>query len=238
MDNAIYTTLTRQSGLMQEMRAVANNIANVSTTGFRREGVIFSEYLAGLEGNEPSLSMAYAHGRHVDQSQGGLTRTGGTFDFAIEGEGFFMIETPQGNQLTRAGSFIPSPEGELLTPDGFRLLDPGGTPIAIPSGAKDVALAADGTLSAGGDPIAQVGIFTPNDPNGLRHVGGTRFTAEAGAEPVEGAVLMQGYLEESNVDPVSEIARMIEVQRAYEMGQAFLDREDERIRGVISTLGR
>ncbi|OWY02277.1 MULTISPECIES: flagellar hook-basal body complex protein [unclassified Thioclava] len=238
MDNAIYATLTRQSGLMREMRTVANNIANVSTTGFRREGVIFSEYLSGLEGNEPSLSMARAHGRMIDRSQGGLTQTGGAFDFAIEGEGFFMIETPQGNQLTRAGSFIPSAAGELLTPDGYRLLDSGGTPVAIPSGASSVALAADGTLSNNGQPIAQVGVYLPTDPSGLRHVGGTRFTAEAGAEPVEGAVLMQGFLEDSNVDPVTEIARMIEVQRAYEMGQAFLEREDERIRSVIQTLAR
>jgi flagellar basal-body rod protein FlgF len=238
MDNAIYATLTRQSGLMQEMRTVANNIANASTTGFRREGVIFSEYVAGLEGDEPSLSMAYANGRNIDLQQGGLTQTGGRFDFAIEGDGFFMIETPQGNQLTRAGSFIPSPEGELLSPDGYRLLDPGGTPIAVPNGAQDIALASDGTLSAAGEPIAQIGVFLPNDPNGLNHVGGTRFATPAGAQPVEQATLLQGFLEDSNVNPVSEISRMIEVQRAYELGQKFLDREDERIRGVISTLAR
>ncbi|KEO52324.1 flagellar hook-basal body complex protein [Thioclava indica] len=238
MDNAIYATLSRQSGLMQEMRTVANNIANVSTTGFRREGVIFSEYISGLEDNGPSLSMAYANGRNIDLQQGGLTQTGGRFDFAIEGEGFFMIETPQGNQLTRAGSFIPSPEGELLSPDGYRLLDPGGTPVAVPGGVQDIALASDGTLSAAGEPIAQVGVFLPSDPNELTHVGGTRFAAEAGAEPMEGATLLQGYLEDSNVNPVSEISRMIEVQRAYELGQKFLDREDERIRSVISTLAR
>ncbi|TMV94631.1 flagellar hook-basal body complex protein [Thioclava sp. BHET1] len=238
MDNSIYAALNRQSGLMQEMRVVANNIANASTTGFRREGVIFAEHVAALQAQEPSLSMADARGRDIDLTQGGLTQTGNAFDFAIEGEGFFMIETPQGNQLTRAGSFIPSPEGELLTPDGYRLLDPGGTAIAVPGGVGDIALAPDGTLSAQGNPIAQVGVFLPTDPAGLRHVGGTRFSTEAGAEPVEQATLLQGYREESNVDPITEISRMIEVQRAYELGQKFLDREDERIRGVITTLGR
>ena len=238
MDNAIYATLGRQSGLMQEMRTVANNIANASTTGFRREGVIFSEYISALKGNEPSLSMAYANGRNIDLQQGGLTQTGGSFDFTIEGEGFFMIETPQGNQLTRAGSFIPSPEGSLLNPDGYRLLDPGGTPITVPAGAHDIGLAPDGTLSAAGEPIAQIGVFLPNDPDALRYVGGTRFRADAGAEPVEQATLLQGYLEDSNVNPISEISRMIEVQRAYELGQNFLDREDQRIRSVITTLGK
>jgi len=238
MDNAGYTTLGRQSGLLAEMQAVANNIANLSTAGFRKEGVIFAEHVAALGGDEPSLSMAHASARIVDLQQGPLTKTGGTFDFAIEGEGFFLIETPEGNQLTRAGSFTPSAEGELVTPDGHRLLDGGAAPVFVPPGAGTVALAADGTLSADGTPVAQIGLFAPTDPNGLRHRGGTRFDAEAGVEPIEGAAILQGYVESSNVNAVEEIARMIEVQRAYELGQTFLDREDERIRGVISALSR
>ena len=238
MDNAGYTTLGRQSGLMAEMQVVANNIANLSTAGFRKEGVIFAEHVAALGGDEPSLSMAHASARIVDLQQGPLTKTGGTFDFAIEGEGFFLIETPEGNQLTRAGSFTPSAEGELVTPDGHRLLDGGAAPVFVPPGAGTVALAADGTLSADGTPVAQIGLFAPTDPNGLRHRGGTRFDAEAGVEPIEGAAILQGYVESSNVNAVEEIARMIEVQRAYELGQTFLDREDERIRGVISALSR
>lgn len=237
MDNAIYATLTRQSGLMREMRTVANNIANVSTAGFRREGVIFSEHVAALADREPSLSMAHANARHIDLSQGSLSQTGGTFDFAIQGPGFFQIETPQGLQLTRAGSFTPSAEGELMTPDGYRLLDIGGAPIFVPPGATGVAIAQDGTLSANGEPLARVGVVMPADPNDLGHTGGTRFTPGE-VEPVENPVLLQGFVEESNVDPISEVARMIEVQRAYEMGQTFLDREDERIRGAISTLTR
>ncbi len=238
MDNAIYATLTRQSGLMREMQAVANNIANVSTNGFRKEGVIFSEHVAALGRGEPSLSMADALGRVVNLAQGPLSQTGGTFDFAIEGDGFFLIETPQGQQLTRAGSFTPSPEGELTTLEGFRLLDAGGAPVFVPADARGITLSQDGTLSAEGRPLAEIGLFMPADPNGLVHAGGTRFAAEAGVEPLEDGAMLQGFLEESNVDPVSEIARMIEVQRAYEMGQTFLDREDERIRAVISALSR
>lgn len=235
MDSTVFTTLTRQSGLTQEMRAIANNIANAATTGFRREGVIFSEYLVTNEGGE-SYSMARASARHLDLSPAGLTETGNRLDFAIEGAGFFLIETPEGNQLTRVGAFTLSPEGEVVTHDGHRLLDAGGAPIAVPPGGDGLRLGSDGTLAAGDVPVAQIGLWLPTDPNGLRHVAGTRFAADAGVEPAEGARLVQGTLEESNVNAVAEIARMIEVQRAYEFGQSFLSREDERVRETIRTL--
>jgi len=236
MDAAGYVTLTRQSGLLREMQVVAHNIANISTTGFRREGVIFAEHVRRTE-EGPSLSMGHASARHVDLRQAGLSQTGGAFDFAIQGEGFFRIETPEGPRLTRAGSFTPNAEGELVTPDGHRLLDLGEAPIFVPPDAGAVALAADGTLSAGGQPVAQIGLWRPTDPLSLRHQSGTLFDATA-VEPVETSVLLQGFVEDSNVNPISEIARMIAVQRAYETGQGFLDKEDERMRGVIQTLGR
>ncbi|MFZ1482672.1 MAG: flagellar hook-basal body complex protein [Paracoccaceae bacterium] len=236
MDAAGYTTLGRQSGLMREMQIVANNIANLSTTGFRREGMVFAEHIARMD-EEPSLSMAHGTGRVVDLSQAGLTLTGASFDFAIQGDGFFMVETAQGNRLTRAGSFTPDAAGELVNGDGQRLLDAGGAPVFIPPDAGPVGMAEDGTLSAGGVPIAQVGLWLPADPLSMRHQSGTLFEADA-LEPAPGAKVFQGFLEESNVNPVSEIARMIEVQRAYELGQKFLDAEDGRARSVIETLGR
>ena len=236
MDAAGYTTLTRQSGLMREMALVANNIANSSTTGFRREGVVFSEFVERL-GTDPSLSMAYASGRNIDLGQATLSQTGGTFDFAIQGDGFFLIETPEGERLTRAGSFTPSAEGELVTMDGYRVLDAGGAPIFIPPDAKIVALAQDGTLSANGEPLAQVGLWQPAEPLSLRHQSGPMFAAGE-LEPVESGQILQGVLEDSNVQPVAEITRMITVQRAYELGQKFLDAEDARVRGVIQALGR
>jgi flagellar basal-body rod protein FlgF len=236
MDSIGYATLTRQSGLMREMEVVAHNIANISTAGFRREGVVFSEHVNRLEG-EPSLSMATASARNVDLSQAGLSTTGGTYDFAIQGEGFFLIETPDGERLTRAGAFTPSDAGELVTPDGYRLLDAGGAPVVVPRGARNVGLGQDGTLSADGVAVARIGLWQPTDPLTLRHVAGTMF-ATGGVEPAETGVMMQGMLEDSNVNPVAEVARMIAVQRAYEMGQTFLDREDARIRSVIQTLGR
>ncbi|MDJ0825807.1 MAG: flagellar hook-basal body complex protein [Rhodobacter sp.] len=238
MDSAGYTSLTRQSGLMREMQAVANNIANISTTGFRREGLVFAEHVAALEPGEPSLSMARAHARHTDTGQGPLTQTGGSFDFAIEGEGFFLVETTAGQELTRAGAFTPSAEGELVTHDGARLLDGAGAPVFVPPDARSVSLAADGTLSADGRPLTQIGLWAPADPTDLARRAGVRFAAAGDLVPAEGAAILQGFVENSNVDAVSEIARMIEVQHAYQMGQQFLDKEDERIRAVLQTLGR
>lgn len=235
MDNAGYTTLTRQSGLLREMQSVANNIANLSTTGYRGDGVIFSEYVQDTGGE--SLSMASGDVRKIDLTQGPLTQTGGAFDFAIEGPGFFMVETPQGERLTRAGAFTPNEAGELSTPDGHRLLDAGGSPLFAPPDA-DLSLAADGTLSAGGRALGRIGLFQPTDPAGLSRESGALFASSAGTEPIEGSKILQGFVENSNVDAVSQVARMIEVQHAYELGQSFLEREDERIRAVVSALGK
>lgn len=237
MDNAGYTTLTRQAGLLREMQAVAHNIANLSTTGYRGEGVIFAEYVHPT-GEGASLSMATADVRKTDLAQGPLTQTGGTFDFAIQGPGFFLVETPQGPRLTRAGAFTPNEAGELATPDGHRLLDAGGAPVFVPPDAGDVTLASDGTLSANGRAITEIGLYQPADPTSLTRQSGTLFNTEGETEPVFTSVILQGFVENSNVDPVWEIARMIEVQRSYELGQSFLEREDERIRAVLSTLGR
>ncbi|MGC8201119.1 flagellar hook-basal body complex protein [Aliiroseovarius sp. PTFE2010] len=238
MDSPGYTSLTRQSGLMREMQSVANNIANLSTTGFRREGLIFSEYVSALEPQEASLSMAYANVRSPSDVQGTLKPTGGTFDFAIEGDGFFQVESDAGPMLTRAGGFTPNETGELVTYDGARLLDAGGAPIFIPPDAQSISVASDGTLSADGRPLTQIGLFTPTDPTDMQHRDGVRFEVPGGVDPVENANIVQGFLESSNVNAITEIARMIEVQHAYELGQKFLEQEDERIRNVLTTLSK
>lgn len=238
MDNSGYVALNRQSGLLAQMQVVANNIANQSTTGFRREGVVFSEFVKATGPGEESISMAAARAHHADKTQGPLVQTGGTFDFAIEGDGYFLIETPEGQQLTRAGVFTPSAEGELVTMEGHRLLDGGGAPVFVPPDARVVSLGSDGTLSADGRPLGQLGLWAPENPNDLIHQKGTRFAVEGDLVPVEGANLLQGFTEGSNVNAIAEITRMVEASRAYEMGQSFLEKEDERIRNVLRVLGR
>ncbi|MEM7508262.1 MAG: flagellar hook-basal body complex protein [Pseudomonadota bacterium] len=237
MDNPSYVTLTRQSGLLKEMQLVANNIANVSTTGFRREGTVFSEVLDRLDVEGGTLAQTAARVRTTDFQQGGLRATGGALDFAIEGEGFFMVETAEGQALTRAGSFALNAEGEVVTYAGERVLDIGGAPLFFPADAAKIEVATDGTVVADGQPIGQFGVVTVDDLTQLTRKGGTLFETELELVPAENATLFQGFVEQSNVDPIVEIARMIEVQRAYEMGQSFLENEDERIRQVVRTIG-
>ncbi|MEM6386067.1 MAG: flagellar hook-basal body complex protein [Pseudomonadota bacterium] len=238
MDNTGYIALNRQAGLLKELESVAQNIANASTTGYRREGVVFSEFVVGAGLSSESLSIAHASGRSIDLTQGALKQTNGTFDFAIEGDGFFLVATPDGDRLTRASSFSPSDAGVLVAPDGAILLDAGGAPIQIPAGVAEISLGADGTLSADGAPIAQIGLWQAGDPLQMTRSAGTRFETGGQPVPTEGARILQGFIESSNVNPVSELTRMIEVQRAYELGTTFLDREDERVRSTIRTMGQ
>ena len=237
MDSTGFVTLNRQAGLLKELETVAQNIANMATNGYRREGVIFSEFVVAGD-RDASLSMAHANGRVSDMEQGALFQTNGTFDFAIEGPGFFLVATPEGERLTRAGSFVPSPEGVLLAPDGATLLDAGGAPVFVPPDSARISLGADGTLSADGNPLAQIGLWAPADPLAMTRAEGVRFDPGGAPVPQEDSRILQGFVERSNVDPVTELARMIEVQRAYELGRTFLDREDERVRSAIRTIGQ
>ena len=235
MDNSAYVSITRQMGLLSEMQTIAQNVANANTVGYRREGLVFSEFVKAT-GND-SVSMAQAKARFIDSSQGVLDRTGSTLDFAIEGDGFFRIETANGERLTRAGNFALNPDGEIVTPDGQRVLSADGAAIVIPDGEGAVNVSSDGELSVNGNVIAQLGIAAV-DPKTLRREGDNLFSATQGTEPAENARVAQGFLEQSNVNSVTAISRMIEVQRAYELGQGMLEREHDRVTRLIQTLGR
>ena len=235
MDNAGYVTLTRQSGLMAELRTLAQNVANASTVGYRREALVFSEFVK--TGGEESLSMGQATARFLDESQGVLKRTGGTFDLAIEGEGYFRVETDGGERLTRAGNFALSEDGEVVTIDGQRVLSADGATIAIPQDAGDIAISSDGGISVAGEVIARIGISTA-DPKTLRREGDNLLLPLEGSRPMDDFRIAQGFLENSNVNSVTEISRLIEVQRAYEMGQGLMQREHDRMTNTIQTLGR
>ncbi len=236
MEASGYVTLSRLSGLRREMDLVANNIANIGTQGYKSQGAVFSEFVATVPDGR-SLSIGRATAWHMNMTDGVLGQTGGTYDLGIQGNGFFQIETPDGPRLSRAGAFTPSASGELVNMDGLRLLDAGGAPVFVPPNARDIGIAPDGTISADGVPVGQIGLWQPVDPLTLTYAGGNLLAA-AEIEPATGGEIHQGFIEESNVEAVTEVARMIEVQRAYEQGQSFLDAEDERLRNMIQTVGR
>ena len=125
MADGIYPTIGRQAGLLREMDVIAQNIANANTTGYRAEGLIFAEHVVGTDGG-PSISFAHATGRETRFAQGGMEQTGGTFDLAIQGEGYFLVDIAGAPHLTRAGAFVTGPDGGLRTPEGHAVLDDGG----------------------------------------------------------------------------------------------------------------
>ncbi|MEM1383324.1 MAG: flagellar hook-basal body complex protein [Pseudomonadota bacterium] len=237
MDNALYyLALNRQRGLSAEMTTIANNIANAGTAGYQREGVLFQEFVVATEDGE-SISMGDLNARFADDLPGPIETTGAAFDFAIEGEGYFMIDDGEEVILTRAGGFQRSPAGLLVTPDGLPVLDAGQAPIFLPADAGQIQVASDGTISADGQPLGQIGVVTAPEET-LERLGRIAFRPNDGIDPVANPRVRQGAIEASNVNTVEEVARMIEVTRAYETVQSIIEDEDARIRETIETLGR
>ena len=180
--------------------------------------------------------MARANIHNTSLEQGQRTKTNGTFDFAIEGDAFFMVETPQGERLTRAGAFSSNAAGDLVTMDGHRVLDAGRAPVFVPTDAESVQVGADGTISADGQPLGQIGLFKPLEKHTMSREDGVMFRVDGDIEEALDGRVLQGFLEGSNVNAIHQVSRLIEIQRAYEMGQSFLTTEDERIRAAIKNL--
>lgn len=241
MDNANYVSLSRQSGLMKELSIIANNMANANTAGFKREGAIFAEYIAAAQNGpgapnlQESLSMGQMAAHASNFSAGEMRNTGGSLDVALQGDGFFLVDVNGQTALTRAGHFMTDPDGRLITPDGNAVLDAAQGEIQIPAEAGSLKISKEGVISADGVEISQLGVVTAPE-NGLSRIGGNNWLSAQGFEPVVQPDVLQGFLEDSNVQPVSEIARMIEVQRLYDAGQKLLEMEDERIRQTITTI--
>lgn len=237
MDNAGYVSLSRQSGLIRELDTIANNIANASTGGFRRENVIFDDYMKQLEAGGDALSVATASRHFIDFSAGEIKASDSPLDFAIDGDGFFLVETPNGPRLTRSGSFTLNGNGEIVTGTGQRVLDESGGALLIPPEASKISVAADGSITADGQSVGRIGVVRADQETLVRE-GDNMFRAEVGYTPSPAAKVRQGAIETSNVNPITEIAHLIEVQRAYEMGQKFLDTDDQRIERAVRELGQ
>lgn len=232
MNNTGYVILSRQSGLTKELNAIANNIANVDTVGFRSESFLFSEYIRRLGSNDRSLSQTNSAGRFFEARPGALIKTNARFDVAIDGDGFFVVDTPRGQRLTRAGGFMLNTDNQLSTSKGYPVFGEGGSPISAPINANNVAIAPDGSISVDGAPIGKLMIVTV-EQTALAREGENLFRTDAELKPIEQPNVLQGFLEQSNVNAVLELSRLIEVQRAYELNQQLISIEDERISRVI-----
>lgn len=254
---------------MQQVRidALANNLANVTSTGFRgiltrvsesgavptadeiRDGLIQPQTdqtaqkplpRAGIKGDDNWLPVNPLEMYHAtDNRSGPVTATGRDTDVALLGRGFFSLQTDAGERYTRGGSFVLNSQKELTTPDGTRVLGTGG-PIVIDG--QSFSIENDGRVLVDGAVAGQFKVMDFSDPTRLEHVGGNLLKAPEGMEaqpvPVEEIVVAQGHLEGSNVDPISTLVAMIEAQRAFEVHSKVLTTEDEMLSKSVNNLPR
>jgi flagellar basal-body rod protein FlgF len=243
MDNALYVGLSRQMVLRREMDIVANNIANADTAGFKVESLMTKAEpkapAATMGGPRPVKFVASA-GVARDFGQGALRRTDAPLDMGIEGQGFFRVTTPSGERFTRDGRFRTDETGRLVTQGGAPVMDDGGGEITIDPEKGQVTVAPDGTVSQGAERIAKVGVFTFDTLSVLEKTGDNLYqnTSNQQPKPATEARVRQGMLEGSNVQPILEITRMIEVSRAYESMAKMMDSNAELSRRSVERMGR
>jgi flagellar basal-body rod protein FlgF len=239
MENSLYVGLSRQLVLQRSMSMIANNVANVNTSGYKAQNPIFKEFISKPQGAPEDLSMVYDSGQYLTSSSGPLQQTGAPYDVALEGPGFFGIQTPSGEiQYTRAGNFNVNATGELVTPSGFRVADTGGAAITIPDGTQQVKITENGQVIADGNAVGQIMVMEFENINNLRPEGNGLHTALVPGTPAVETTVRQGALEGSNVNSVSEMTRMIEVLRDYQSTMRMVNNEHERQRTAIQRLAQ
>ncbi|WP_040485066.1 flagellar basal-body rod protein FlgF [Lutibaculum baratangense] len=244
MENAQLIGLSQQMALRRRMDVIANNIANLQTSGFRGESVVFEEYqMAKAEMNAPSradsiISYVVDRASYRDHSAGTMRQTGSPLDVAIGGQGFFTVETPDGPAYTRDGGFQIDANGQLVTAAGYPVMSEGG-PITFAADESGITFSADGTVSSSAGEKGRLAIVTVDDVSLLKAQGDNVFAAgDAVAQPAEDPRLMQGVLEGSNVSGVTQMTDMVSVNRTYQSIAKIIERTDELRRSTLSTLSR
>lgn len=243
MDTTGYLPLAAAAGLQRHLDVTANNLANSGTSGYRAERLVFEDLLTPREGGE---AVGYGHDRlaYTDLQSGTLTTTGNPLDLAVQGEGWFAYEAEGGRvALGRDGRFVTDAGGNLLTVAGRPVLDAAGGPIVLDLEGGAPSIGRDGTISdAAGANIGQIGLFAATGIETWQRLGETMFVPRDGSptplEPVETPVMIQGALEQSNVNPITEMVRMIEIQRSFDQAMKASENHDTLRQATISRLGQ
>lgn len=241
MQTPSYIALSRQTALWRQMDVVANNIANMNTPGFKAEGMLFTQYLARSRGSEgPGSDMlAYTQdfGTVRDVSPGPMNTTGNPLDLAINGDGYFEVETDFGAFYTRNGRLMLDQDGMIVTSAGHPVMSTAGTPFFIAPNESEITVAQDGTVSTENGQIGRLRLVSFENEQALRRVQAGLYDA-GGQTPQEMASVSieQGTLEGSNVIATEQITHMIKVHRAYETVQQMIDAESERQKQAMKTL--
>ncbi len=217
METTIPITVSRQDALKRELELIAHNLANLSTTGYRAERMLFDEALRKAGAAAP-VSFVVDRASYLEERPGPMQTTERSFDVALDGDGWFSVETEDGVRFTRDGRFHRSDDGRMVTLDGHAVLDETGGPVQLADTVSQFVIATDGEMTADGVAIGRLGVVSfPDDQRLLREAGGLyRAENDGEGQPAVGVKVLQGALEGSNVDPLLEITRLMEASRAYE----------------------
>jgi flagellar basal-body rod protein FlgF len=243
MENALLVGLSRQMALAREFEVVANNVANVNTNGFRRRATNFAEHLMPVASADdfrrPDRKISYVidQGTWLSTARGSIERTEEPLDVAIKGDGFFVLQGPNGQErYTRNGSLAINSQGTLVTSDGKPVLTQNG-PVQFSSSESNVAISPDGTITSTQGLRGKLRIAMFDNPQALVNEGSNEFSGGT-PRPAEASEIQlePGAIEKSNVQPVIEMARMIEISRAYSSVSQMMQRTDELRRTAIQRL--
>jgi flagellar basal-body rod protein FlgF len=241
MDNAMMIGLQTQLVLQRRMDIAANNLANAATSGFKADALVLEE----ADDTDASAQAAPTDIRFVrdvtlmrDMRQGAIAMTGNPLDAAIEGDGFFMVEGPSGPLYTRDGAFQLSGDGRLTTGDGRAVLNSGGSPIVFDPQGESPSIGRNGAISVAGVEVGRLGLARFEAPGALEKVGENLWDAKGQSATGFEGVVVQGALEGSNVRPVLELTKLIEISRAYESAARIVSGADELRQRAIERLGK
>jgi flagellar basal-body rod protein FlgF len=238
MQSSLYVALSSQIALERRLTTLADNVANANTSGFRATEVKFNEVMANTGATD--VSFVDQGKDYLSTANGGLKATGSEFDFALRGDAWFMIETPTGNMLTRDGRFTVTDTGQLVNINGHAVLDPGEAPIQLDAEAGPPKAGRDGTLTQDGFQRGGIGLFQADLSQGFHRKASLGIVPVIPPEPLvdaDSAGLVQGYVENSNVNPVAEMSRLIMISRAFENASNMTRSTEEVFREAIRTLG-
>lgn len=251
MENSIYIALSRQMALRRQMDVVANNIANMNTAGYKAQQLLFREYVVGAGptgSGDDGISMVIDQGTVRSTRPGPLVETDNPLDLALEGPGYMVVDTVSGPRYTRNGQLSLDLDRQLVDGTGLPVLDDNGSPIVLPPNAAEITIDEQGQVMAVTDPgdgtpvvpqqVGKIHLVTFEDERRMTPLGGGLYATNQVPEESEETRVIQGMIEQSNVQPILEMTQMIHVSRQYQSTQSLLQDEHDRLRSAIQRLGR
>lgn len=241
MELPTYVALSRLAAQQRALDVTATNLANVSTPGFKASRVLFSDWLSAQTGTSATTggrTVAFTQDRatYRDNQPGPLQHTANPLDLAVSGNGYFTVDTPRGPRLTRAGHFTQQANGTIGDMDGNALMSTSGAPLRVAPNDTNITITADGTVSTESGEIGRIGVVMPTDPNRMTAEGNRDLRADGPTEPVKEPKVVQGAVEDSNVQAVVETTRMMSDLRSFQFTTQFVQAEADRMQSAIDKI--